>query len=205
MEILYPKLLVYRKEKFHEVKEVYEGLATSQNPNTLLVTCSDSRLSPQEFTLSGPGEIFVIRTAGNLITPYDSKHVTNEALSLEYGVVALNVQEIVVCGHVGCGAMAGVINVDQLDHMPLVKKSLTQFKKTHHDEIKNIDCSNELTKWNVAKQLENIYSYPFVRSRVQEGTLHLWGWVFDFVTHEVVHKVNILDVLESVDSMDSVS
>ncbi len=205
MEILYPKLLVYRKEKFHEVKDVYESLATSQSPSTLFVTCSDSRLSPQEFTLSGPGELFVIRSAGNLIAPYDPKHIPNEALTLEYGIVALNIKEIVVCGHLSCGAMAGIMDVENLNHMPLVKKSLSNFKETHKHELKHIKCADELSRWNVSKQLENIYSYPFVRERVQTGELHMWGWVFDFVTHEVVYKKNFREILELESPMDSVS
>lgn len=194
MEYLYPKALAYKQEKFHEVRDLYQELANSQSPKSLMVTCSDSRLSPQQFTASLPGEVFVVRSAGNLITPYCPDVVTNDAISLEYGVVALGVKEIVVCGHVSCGAMTGVMNIEALDAMPLVQKSLKAYKEKYIDEIQHIEKLDTMIQWNVCKQLEHIMSYPFVKERVKNGELTLWGWVFDFVSHEIVYKKNYFEM-----------
>lgn len=191
MEILYPRVLNYKKEKFHEVKDIYEGLANGQSPGSLLITCSDSRLSPQMFTDTQPGEVFVVRNAGNLVAEYDPNSVTNEALTIEYGVVALGVKEIVVCGHVSCGAMAGLLNVESLGQMPLVQKSLSAYKEKYIDEIRDIHDVDGLIKWNVDRQLQNLYSYPFIKERVDAGQLTLWGWVFDFVNHEIKYKQSL--------------
>lgn len=190
MEYLFQGVEKYKNETFDNRKGLMSTLATGQAPKTLLLTCSDSRISANEFTSTNPGEVFTIRNAGNVIAAYNPKEPTNEALTLEYGVEALGIKEIVVCGHSKCGAMDGIKNLETLDALPLVKKGLEKISKQFtFSHLKEISLE-ELIFENVKKQLENIYSYPFVKEKVDNGDLVLWGWVYDFVSGEVIEKVN---------------
>ena len=119
----------YKSNVYANLKGHMQGLAEGQEPHTFLITCSDSRISTDQFVQASPGEIFVIRNAGNTIKPYDSEDPDSLAVTLEYGVVALNIPEIVVCGHVSCGAMDGILNLDKLDSLPLVQKGLRGVKE----------------------------------------------------------------------------
>ena len=107
----------FQKEAFPERKDLFEGLAGGQSPETLFITCSDSRISPNLVTQTEPGEIFVIRNAGNIVAPH-TKQTDGGSATIEYAVAALKVQHIVVCGHMGCGAMAAAVDPSGLDALP---------------------------------------------------------------------------------------
>lgn len=190
MEYLYPRVLEYSQGEFEKQRNHYQKLAEGQAPKTLLVTCSDSRLCPQEFSQTNAGELFVIRNAGNLVPAYDEKQATNEGLTLEYGVKVLKVKEIVVSGHVSCGAMQALMQPEQLKDLPLVQQKLTVYKQSNEDYFSKKPELPEVIEWNVKKQIENLLTYPFVKQAVDAGELFLWGWVYDFVNGKVVHKIS---------------
>ena len=181
MSILLERIESYKKDKFSQLESHYQGLKSSQSPHTLIVTCSDSRLCPQEFGQSEAGELFVVRNAGNLIPPYDPQSPSNEGLTIEYGVVALNVQELIVCGHVSCGAMGGLMDLDKLAALPLVRQGLANYKSHYADEIDQCDSVESLIDWNVKKQLSHLHDYPFIPEKIASGDLMVHGMVYDFV------------------------
>ncbi len=177
---------VYKNNKFKELADHYSSLADGQSPHTFLITCADSRLCPQEISQTQAGEIFVIRNAGNLIPPHDANNPTNEGLTLEYGISVLKIPEIVVCGHAGCGAMGGLANLEKLVSLPIVHKALENYKKAHSKEIEGKDL-DQLISWNVDNQLENLFSYPFVKEAMKAGNLKVYGMVYDFVNGEITY------------------
>ena len=191
MSIIVDRISEFKNSNFKEVEEKYKSLANSQKPHTLLVTCSDSRLCPHEFSQAGAGELFIIRNAGNLIPSYDNESTSNEALTIEYGVVALGIKEIVVCGHRSCGAMTAVQDPEALDSLPLVRKALTHYKKENIKDIEACDGLDQIIEWNVRNQLASLLSYEFIKDRVEKGELLLTGVVYDFVNAEVTYETKV--------------
>ena len=191
MSLITDKITQFQAVQSTENKEHYASLASSQAPHTLLVTCSDSRLCPQEFTSTEAGELFVIRNAGNLMPAYSAEAPTNEGLTLEFGVCALGVKEIVVCGHSSCGAMAGLQDTSKLDALPLVQKGLETYKAAHKCEVDACDSLESLIDWNVHKQVESVMGYPFVQEKVAKGELKVSGIVYDFVKAEVLYSCEV--------------
>ena len=98
--------LQFKESGFKERKDLFEKLSNSQSPEVLFITCSDSRIDPNLITQTEPGELFVIRNAGNIVPPHTVASDGTVA-SIEFAVVALGVKHIVVCGHSNCGAMKG--------------------------------------------------------------------------------------------------
>jgi carbonic anhydrase len=162
---------------------LYQELGNGQSPQTLFITCSDSRIEPNLLTGTKAGELFVIRNAGNIVDKYDAKNPTNEAITLEYAVKALQVKEIIVCGHAKCGAMGAVCDLASLDAVPLVQRKLSQLEYY----TKKVDTSdlNNVIDYNVTEQIKNLKSYPFVQEAVDNKALVIRGWVYDFVSGDV--------------------
>lgn len=195
MSILENQFTSYQNETYPKQKDLLENLKAGQQPHTLLLTCSDSRLSVADFTQALPGEVFVIRNAGNVIEGYQPDNPSNEALTLEYGVSALGVKEIVVCGHTSCGAMGGIKDLNSLHALPLVKIGLTRLSQQFSpDEIKNLELA-DLIKLNVRKQLLNLYSYPFIREKMASGELDVYGYVYDFGNGMLKEKISLKEMI----------
>src|SRR5471032_2593280 len=99
--------LKFQQQTFPGLSQLFKQLATTQNPNTLFITCSDSRVVPELLTQQNPGDIFVIRNAGNIVPSYSSAPGGVTA-TVEYAVAVLGVTDVVICGHSDCGAMTAI-------------------------------------------------------------------------------------------------
>ncbi|MFT7519971.1 MAG: carbonic anhydrase, partial [Kiritimatiellia bacterium] len=108
----------FRAHVLPQMADHFMSLADGQSPHTLFVACSDSRVDPSLITQTQPGELFVIRNAGNLVPVYGQDD--GSAAAVEYAVQALKVRRIVVCGHHGCGAMGGLLQPKSLSALPTV-------------------------------------------------------------------------------------
>ncbi len=174
---------VHRSER-----DLYEELATGQRPETLFVTCSDSRVCPSTMTGAGPGELFVVRNAGNIVPP--AGHQSGEEASIEYGVVALKVRDIIVCGHSDCGAMKAVIDPTPLAWMPSVARWLDHAERVREivEQRPDLSPAERLTRAieaNVLTQLSHLMTIGPVARAVERGELRLHGWVWDIGTGRV--------------------
>ena len=129
MDTLIAGIQRFRREGFEERKARFGELATGQQPRTLFVTCSDSRVDPTLITSSEPGELFVVRNAGNMLPAFGAVCGGEEA-SIEFAVLALRVADIVVCGHSDCGAMKGLLNPDSVAALPSVARWLEHARST---------------------------------------------------------------------------
>lgn len=178
-------------EKYYKTKrELFERLAEGQQPAALFITCSDSRIDPNLLTQTEPGEIFVLRNAGNIVPPYAAVG-GGEHATVEYAVAALNVREVVVCGHTNCGAMKAVLRRESVSGLPAVAAWLRHAEalpvkvcgdQTEFEETKLLDA---LIERNVLDQLENLRTHPAVAARLAEGTLRLHGWVYRIAEGDV--------------------
>jgi carbonic anhydrase len=181
--------LKFQKQTFPRMSSLFKKLAHSQKPNTLFITCSDSRVVPELLTQQDPGDVFVIRNAGNIVPSY-SAEPGGVTATVEYAVAALGVTDIVVCGHSDCGAMTAVASCACMDHLPAVSswlrhadaaKAVNQARQHENDAAKVASMVHE----NVIAQLANLRTHPSVALALEQGSLSLYGWVYDIETGAV--------------------
>jgi carbonic anhydrase len=173
----------YRKEVHAQHQQLFSGLAAGQHPEVLLITCSDSRIDPALITQTLPGDLFVVRNAGNLVGTYGPEGDA-QAGTIEYAVKALGVRHIVVCGHAHCGAMAAVLDPASVESLPAVAAWL---KSAGPERAPGADVTlDKQVRFNVIRQLEQLRTHPAVREAEAGGKLKLHGWVYDFESGEIV-------------------
>jgi carbonic anhydrase len=175
---------------FDQHKELFEQLSHGQAPSTLFITCSDSRVVPNLFTQTGPGEMFTLRNAGNIVPPYGASN-GGESPTIEYAVGILGVQHIVVCGHSGCGAMSALLQPELVAKMPAIAAWLNQAEATrrildeNYAQLTGAARLNVAIQENVLVQIENLETHPSVRARLGRNELTIHGWVYKFETGQV--------------------
>jgi len=174
--------LIDNARTFGQRPEEFANLAEGQSPQVLFITCSDSRVVPALITGARPGELFELRTAGNIVPPYASVQATSEACTIEYAVEVLGVDDIVVCGHSHCGAVGALVRGDDLSAVPAVREWLSNAA----DEPKSSDAGDptvaEGVQNHVLAQLLRLRSYPCVEKRLESGELRLHGWYYEVHT-----------------------
>lgn len=149
----------------------------------MFITCSDSRLVLSMLTGTGPGELFVMRNAGNLVPPYGSGDLSSAA-TIEYAVEALGVEHVIVCGHAHCGAVAAAMNPETVSNMPAVKEWLRHAEAARRVvEARQPEESERAmfaVERNVVSQLTSLQTHPSVAARLATKSLVLHGWVYAF-------------------------
>jgi carbonic anhydrase len=181
----------FQEHVFSENEALFRDLAQGQSPLALVVTCSDSRVDPNLVLGGQPGDIFILRNAGNFIPEYGPDNAA-EAATIEYAVAALGVRDLVVMGHSQCGAMAAALHPEMADGMPSVKTWLRHAEpalcalERHYSHLQ---CEPErllaLIQENVLVQLDRVRTHPSVARALSEGKLELHAWVFDIETGRV--------------------
>ena len=162
------------------------SLRLGRKPDALFIACSDSRVVPNLFASTNPGDLFVLRNIGNLIPPASlSLCDTSVSAALEFSLFSLNVSDIIVCGHSECGAMQALVQGIEGLCCPNLKSWLKYGEESLNKMRKGLimDSSlsehNQLSQVNVLQQMEHIVSYPFVRDRLEKQQLRIHGWWFD--------------------------
>lgn len=180
----------FQSSVFDSRKPLFEKLANGQQPEALFITCSDSRIDPNLLTQTEPGELFIMRNAGNIVPPHNVTG-SSEAATIEYAVSVLKVDDIIICGHSHCGAMGGLLNPSSLDGLDAVKEVLKHAKETEErvrEKFGNLEGEARLTaavEQNVLVQLEHLKTHPSVAAAIERGDLNLNGWTYTFETGEV--------------------
>jgi carbonic anhydrase len=181
----------FQQHVVNDYQALFTRLADGQKPLALFITCSDSRIDPNLLTQTDPGELFILRTAGNIIPPYGAVE-GGEAATVEYAVAALHVEDIIVCGHSLCGAMTGLLNPDQISGMPAVASLLRHAEATRRIIVENYGHIQEprarlmaTIEENVLVQIENLKTHPCVAAALSRRSLRLHGWVYKLETGEV--------------------
>lgn len=173
----------FQRDVFPAKAELFAHLATHHTPHTLFISCSDARVVPELITGTEPGELFVIRTAGNLVPAY-TPEADGIAASIEYAVAALGVKDIVVCGHSACGAMTALAEGHDLSGAPAVATWLRHADPSVARTSTDGDVP-ALVRQNVLAQLANLATHPSVAKALAQGKVALHGWVFDIPTGRV--------------------
>ncbi|MBB4813984.1 MULTISPECIES: carbonic anhydrase [Pseudomonas] len=183
MQDIIDGFLKFQRNAFPKRAGLFKDLANQQNPRALFISCSDSRLVPELVTQREPGDLFVIRNAGNIVPSYGPEPGGVSA-SVEYAVAALQVSDIVICGHSDCGAMTAIATCTCLDHMPAVAGWLryadsgrvVNEARQHVDQPAKVAS---MVRENVIAQLANLQTHPSVRLALEEKRVTLHGWVYD--------------------------
>ncbi len=177
-----PAELLLRLRRFHSnyfplhQQRFQDLVADGQHPKTLFIGCSDSRLVPYLLTGAGPGELFIVRNVGAFVPPYDGSHgLHGTTAAIEYAVLNLHVERIIVCGHSHCGAIRAAY-----DGVPDEARALQAWLKLAQEALLPVQSSPEALlrteQRSVVLQLERLMDYPMVRREVEAGRLTLHGW-----------------------------
>lgn len=180
----------FHSHVFPQKRKLYARLAEGQYPKFMFITCADSRVDPMEFTGSSPGDMFMERSIGNLI-PAPGRGENEAASAVEYAVEALGVKHIVICGHSQCGAMKALLDPDSLKNLPTVSRWLVGAAATReaverkYGHLEGEALLNATIRENVLVQMDHLRQQPCVASRLADGRLKIYGWVFE-IEHGLV-------------------
>jgi carbonic anhydrase len=183
--------LLLRLRRFHSdyfplhQQRFQDLVAEGQHPKTLFIGCSDSRLVPYLLTGTGPGELFIVRNVGAFIPPYDGSHgLHGTTAAIEFAVLSLKVERIIVCGHSHCGAIRAAY-----DGVPDEAVALRSWLKLASEALLPVQpCAEAMRRTEqraVVLQLERLMAYPMVQRQVMAGQLTLHGWHYVIEEGEV--------------------
>jgi carbonic anhydrase len=195
MRKLIKGIVDFRHKFLAEYRSKFSTLALGQNPDTLFIACCDSRVVPNTFASSDPGDLFVVRNIGNLVPPCQGNHEhvdandISVAAAIEYSILQLNVSDIVICGHSDCGALRPFIENATLSEMPAVKSWLRHAAPSYERFLKqpqtDVTPLNALSQSNVIQQIEHLKTYSSVKEKIAQQKIRLHGWWFDLATADV--------------------
>jgi carbonic anhydrase len=182
----------FQANYFASNRGLFEQLAEKgQRPETLFITCCDSRVVPNLITTAAPGELFIVRNVGNIVPSVDRGVLGGVSAAIEYAVEVLEVGHVIVCGHTNCGAIEAILNPERVGHLPFVARWLAEssrIPKLIEERYGYLDGEARMTaavQENVLVQLENLRSFDFVARRLDSGVLKMSGWVFKIATGDI--------------------
>lgn len=182
----------FQANYFSSHRGLFENLAEKgQRPETLFMTCSDSRVVPNLITSAAPGELFIVRNVGNIVPSVERGFVGGVSAAIEYAVEVLKVGHVIVCGHTGCGAIDAILHPERVQHLPFVSRWLaasSSIPELIEQRYGHLDAEARMAaavQENVLVQLENLRSFDFVARRLDSGALKMSGWVFKIATGEI--------------------
>lgn len=190
MKGIFEGLTLFQRIAYPRHRDLFERLATRQDPQAVFLTCSDSRVVPDLLLQAEPGDLFIVRNAGNIVPPAGSGYGGTIA-SLEYAIFGLGIRDVILCGHSNCGAMKGVLHPEELADLPAVRQWVGYAEPARraveaaHPGAEGEEALNLAVEYNVIAQVRNILTYPRIRPLVEAGELELYGWVYDIATGHV--------------------
>lgn len=178
--------LVHGVQKFHAGRDdndrrLFAHLANEQDPHTLFITCSDSRIITSMITQSDPGELFIVRNVGNYIPPYSSTEFHSEMAAIDFALTQLDIRDIVICGHSSCGAIKACCE-EKLVVPPQLASWIQRIKSQLQFNTSDL---SELAKQNVLNQIANLKQFPLIKEKLDNRSLNIHGWFIDLEHHEI--------------------
>ena len=195
----------FRKTYFEKNSNILQRLAKEgQQPKTMVICCSDSRVEPSILFGTGPGDLFVVRNVANLVPPFTSKDTVSVGSALEYAVKNLRVKDIIVLGHAHCGGVAALCQKIINDKNAGVKESSTDFIESWVDIAKpglsKVNFSNEKENLEVVSEravllysYSNLLTYPWIHDAVNKKSLDIHAWWLDFKSVKIWKKSQGID------------
>jgi carbonic anhydrase len=181
----------FRRRAYAENRAFFEQLATKQQkPIALFITCADSRVHPNLITQTEPGDLFLIRNAGNLVPPHGAGG--GEAATIEYSIEVLGVRDIVICGHSQCGAIHALLADQHLNYLPAVgawcrhAEATRRIVEQKYRDLPPAERATLAAQENVLVQMSHLSTHPSVASHLAAGELRIFGWYYDIWAGEVL-------------------
>jgi carbonic anhydrase len=163
-------------------REQFAALTTGVAPQAMFISCSDARVVPSMITGALPGDLFELRTAGNVIPPFKRGRLNAETAAIEYAVEILRIKDIVLCGHTRCGAAHARINPWMLRSAPVTRFWLL---RTHQWRGIPTSMEDDPGRYHLIAQLNKLRQYPQIARRLSDGSLHLYAWFYEIDTGTV--------------------
>lgn len=186
--------LNFQKDTYIPKRAFFEQLAYEQQPKIAMIACSDSRVDPAILTNSEPGDIFMVRNVANLVPPCTRGEATHgTSAALEFAVISLEVQHIVVFGHANCGGIKALLTNDPTiaeDHafihnwLDIAGEARRRTLITARNQPMEAQL-HKLEREAIKTSLSNLLTFPWIEQRVQDGRLRLHGWHFDLHTGNI--------------------
>ena len=178
-------------EVFPRRRDQFHLLAEMQAPEFLFITCSDSRIVPDMILSTGPGDLFISRSIGNVVPVESGDNVDGVTATIEYSVEVLKVKSIIVCGHSDCGALKAALDRKSLVNLPKARRWLAHVEAafTHRQPLNPADGEHaelaSLIRGNVVAQLHTLRAQPSVARALVHGRLAVHGWYYDILTGRI--------------------
>jgi len=173
----------WANEKLQDDPEYFSELAKDQKPDYLWIGCSDSRVPANEIIGAAPGELFVHRNIANMVVHTD----LNLLSVLEYAVTHLGVNNIILCGHTGCGGIKAALSGANFDLLNKWLRNVKDVYYNHRDEIQSIKSESEkvnrMVELNVIEQVNNLVKTSVVQKAwLKRKSPKIHGWIYDMET-----------------------
>ena len=185
----------FQEKYFAGDGSIFDRLRQGQNPSTLVISCCDSRTDPGMLTGANPGDIFVVRNVANLVPPYrNDAEMPGIRADIEFAIKGLNVSNIIILGHSGCGGIRALMDGEGIteSNFEFIGRWVTIAREARErvlleladepDAVKSRACEH----WSIELSLRNLMTFPWIRERVEAGTLMLHGWYFDMNAGELL-------------------
>jgi carbonic anhydrase len=185
----------FQEKYFAGDDSIFARLRQGQNPRALVISCCDSRADPGMLMGAGPGDIFVVRNVANLVPPYrNGAEMPGIRADIEFAVKGLNVEHIIILGHSGCGGIRALMDGEGITehHYEFIGTWVSIAKAARERVLCELAGESEAVQvraceWGaIALSLDNLLSFPWIRERVEAGTLALHGWYFDIDAGELL-------------------
>lgn len=197
MKKLINGIIEFRKKSLIEYRNKFANLASRTSADALFIACCDSRVVPNTFASTDPGDLFVLRNIGNLVSPYDQQYEGSADESgmaaIEFSINKLHVKDIIICGHSECAAIKTVIDqstVENSPHLHAWLRHATPAYQRYQDGFRlesKLNVYNEVSQINVLQQLDHLRTYPLIQTALTNKTVNLHGWWFELDTANVYH------------------
>jgi len=192
MEYLFDGVREFNTKDYLEYKNLFRNLSRRQAPHTLFIGCSDSRVVPNLITKTLPGELFVIRNIANIVPYYrQSEEYLATTAAIEYAVKALQVENILICGHSNCGGCKALFADTSLtSELPHTKKWLELAERVKQ-KVLSEHIEDELEReWkteqlNVVEQMNHLITYPYIKEKYRNNEIHILGWYYHIESGDV--------------------
>jgi carbonic anhydrase len=185
----------FQQRYFGGDESPFARLRQGQNPRALVISCCDSRADPGMLLGAGPGDIFVVRNVANLVPPYkNGAEMPGIRADIEFAVKGLSVERIIILGHSGCGGIAALMQGDgatanDFEFIGAWVSIATAAREHVFRELANEPPAVQrkaCEKAAIALSLQNLLTFPWIRERVEAGSLTLHGWYFDIDAGELL-------------------
>ncbi len=177
----------FRDKYFYKESSVYQRLSQGQNPKTLIIGCSDSRVDPAIISSASPGELFIVRNVANLVPPYEHANTGRHGVSaaIEFAIVNLKVENVIVLGHRQCGGIRALMSGQQKKDgsfvgmwMEIAQSARDRVLQKFSDQDFEVQC-RECEMEAIVTSIANLKTFPFVQEALEQRQLNILGVYFD--------------------------